>query len=386
MSSKAVWHISRIVATSLVVALALGGTPWSHGAQNSTRGVIAADRTQPDAPGELPAGHLGQAAAGATVVYLPIVLENWPPVPAAPHLEPIVNPNGESSYLVLWTSSFLATYYVLEEASDSAFSDAHQVFVGLDLLFAQMGQAPGDYFYRAKAVHVTDTESYSSAWSNVVSTHVGVTYSYQDTFSNALSGWPHHVFDLDGDPVLSTFYTGGAYYMRILVDTGLSVERMGIVPAPYKHFDDTYDVEVDQVFIPASSTPPDWAKAGLVFSGQIGASGYFTSVYAIEWNYEGNCAVSAYSGNYMDSFVPAVSVPDPIYQGWVHCPSITPGANQPVHALAEVRGDQVTIYLNGSLIGIFSPIAGQPYMGLISGAWQAVPVESRFDNFRVTDR
>jgi len=297
-----------------------------------------------------------------------------------------VNPNGESSYLVLWSSSFLASYYVLEEASDSTFSDAREVFVGLDLLFAEVGQAPGDYFYRVKAVHATSTGFYSSAWSNVVSTHVSVTYAYLDTFASPSSGWPHHVFDLDGYPVLSTFYMGGAYYMRVLVDTGLSQERMGIVPAPYKHFDDTYDVEVDQMFIPTSDTPPDWAKASLVFSGQIGASGYFTSVYAIEWNYEGNCAVSAYSGSYMDSFVPQVAVPDPIYRGWLHCPSITPGANHNVHALAEVRGEQVTIYLNGALIGTFSPIGGQPYMGLITGAWQAVPVESRFDNFRVTDR
>jgi hypothetical protein len=88
----------------------------------------------------------------------------------------------------------------------------------------------------------------------------------------------------------------------------------------------------------------------------------------------------------MDSFIPAVPVPDPIYQGWMHCPSIDPGFGHNVHALAEVRGDEVTIYLNGGLIGTFSPIHGQPYMGLITGAWQAVPVESRFDNFRVTNR
>jgi hypothetical protein len=376
----------RIVVFSLMISLSLSGARWGHGSLNNPTEVLAVDLTEPDDPGDLLVRESSHAQAGSTVVYLPIVLESWPPIPAAPHLEPIVNPNGESSYLVLWSSSFLASYYVLEEASDSTFNDARQVFVGLDLLFAEEGQAPGDYFYRVKAVHATRTGFYSSAWSNVVGTYVGVTYAYQDTFSSAASGWPHHVFDLDGYPVLSTFYMGGAYYMRILVDSGISQERMGIVPAPYAHFDDTYDVEVDQMFIPTSDTAPDWAKASLVFSGEIGASGYFTSVYAIEWNYEGNCAVSAYSGSHMDSFIPEVTVPDPIYQGWVHCPSIAPGANHNVHALAEVRGDQVTIYLNGALIGTFAPIGGQPYMGLITGAWQAVPVESRFDNFRVTDR
>jgi hypothetical protein len=161
---------------------------------------------------------------------------------------------------------------------------------------------------------------------------------------------------------------------------------MGIVPSPYEHYDDTYDVEVDQVFLAASDVEPDFAKASLVFRGDIGASGYFTSVYAVEWNFEGNCAVSAYSGSYMDSFIPADAVPSPIYQGWVHCPSIIPGYNQTVHALAEVRGDEVTISLNDAVIGTFSPIGGRPQMGLITGSWTSVPVESRFSNFRVIDR
>ena len=189
------------------------------------------------------------------------------------------------------------------------------MFVGLGLLYSAVSKAPGDYFYRVKAVHTTSTAFYSSPWSNVVSTRVAVSYAYQDTFADVMSGWPHQVFDIGGHPILSTFYMDGAYYMQILDDVGLSAERMGIVPAPYEHFDDTYDVEVEHVFVQVGDTPPDWAKAGLVFSGEIGAGGYFTSVYAIEWNYEGNCAVSAYRGSNMDSFIPADTVPDPIYQG-----------------------------------------------------------------------
>jgi hypothetical protein len=386
MNRNGLWRASRIVVLLLVVASGLGAASWVLGTHNRPISVLAGDPVGPDPSGDTLVRRSDNGAVGDPLVYFPIVVRQWPPIPDAPQLEPIVNPDRESSYLVLWSSSFLATYYVLEEATDSAFSDTHEVFVELGLLYSAVGKAPGHYFYRAKAVHTTDTASYSSPWSNVVSTHVVVPYVYQDTFSDATSGWPHSVFDLDGYPILSTFYMGGAYYMRILDDAGLSDERMGIVPAPYEHFDDTYDVEVDQIFIQVGDTPPDWAKASLVFSGEIGPGGYFTSVYAIEWNYEGNCAVSAYTGSYMDSFIPADAVPNPIYQGWVHCPSITPGANHNVHALAEVRGDRVTIYLNGGLIGTFSPIGGQPYMGLITGAWQAVPVESCFDNFRVTDR
>jgi hypothetical protein len=382
---KSVWRTLQTVALLLIVVLGAGGSAWSAGGRGRSTEVLAMDLGGADPDLALANRPSGDAVPGTTA-YFPIMMKHWPPLPAAPHLDPIVNPNEQSSYLVLWSSSFLATYYVLEEATHSDFSDAQEVFVGLALLYSAMGKTPGNYYYRVKAVHVTDTTSYSSPWSNVVSTHVGVTYAFQDNFCDASSGWPHQVFDIDGHPVLSTFYDSCAYYTRILVDTGISLERMGIVPSPYEHFDDTYDVEVDQVFVQASDVEPDFAKASLVFRGDIGASGYFTSVYAVEWNFQGNCAVSGYSGSYMDSFLPEVQVPSPIYQGWVHCPSITGGYNHNVHALAEVRGDEVTIYLNDTLIGTFSPIGGRPQMGLITGSWQSLPVESHFDNFRVIDR
>jgi hypothetical protein len=385
MKTRGARRTLQIVALLLVVVLGTGGTGWGAGGHSRTAGVLAMDLAGAD-PALALAGRPSGDAIPSTTVYFPLMMHNWPPIPAAPHLDPIVNPNEQSSYLVLWSSSFLATYYVLEEATHSDFSNVQEVFAGLALLYSATGKAPGDYYYRVKAVHVTTTASYSSPWSNVVSTHVGVTYAFQDDFCRSSSGWPHQVFTLDDHPVLSAYYSSCAYYMRIVVDTGFALEHMGIVPSPYEHFDDTYDVEVDQVFLPASDVEPAFAKASLVFRGDIGASGYFTSVYAIEWNFEGNCAVSAYNGSYMDSFIPGDAVPNPIYQGWVHCPSITPGYDHNVHALAEVRGDEVTIYLNDALIGTFSPIGGRSQMGLITGSWVSVPVESRFDNFRVIDR
>ena len=59
-------------------------------------------------------------------IYLPLV--HNPPVPT---LNPISNPEGSGSYTVSWSAVSLASDYVLEEATDSVFTGATEVYTRL---------------------------------------------------------------------------------------------------------------------------------------------------------------------------------------------------------------------------------------------------------------
>ena len=58
-------------------------------------------------------------------VYLPLLFQRWPPLPYQPTLNPIANPDGDGAFTVSWTElpTRLADTYVVEEATDSSFSN-----------------------------------------------------------------------------------------------------------------------------------------------------------------------------------------------------------------------------------------------------------------------
>ncbi|RMG27204.1 MAG: hypothetical protein D6732_20420 [Methanobacteriota archaeon] len=86
-------------------------------------------------------------------VFLPIVAKRWPPIPNPPVLYVIENADYDRFYIVNWQSSPLADTYVLEEATDIAFSNAKVVYSGQDLSWSVStpGKIPGTYYYRVKA-------------------------------------------------------------------------------------------------------------------------------------------------------------------------------------------------------------------------------------------
>ncbi len=86
-------------------------------------------------------------------LYLPLVLKQWPPVPATPILNPIANPDYDPNYDVTWSSVENTDSYTLQEASTPGFGDAVTRYSGPDTAWAAVDHAPGEFYYRVKAAN-----------------------------------------------------------------------------------------------------------------------------------------------------------------------------------------------------------------------------------------
>ena len=99
-------------------------------------------------------------------VYLPLVVKNYVPPPAAPVLNPIDNTDGDGSYTVGWNAVAGAASYTLEEDDNGGFASPTAVADHVtSTSWLASGKTIGTYFYRVKAT----SASGDSAWSNVQS-------------------------------------------------------------------------------------------------------------------------------------------------------------------------------------------------------------------------
>jgi hypothetical protein len=122
------------------------------------------------------------------LVYLPLVMKRWPPIPDTPVLNAIYNPNGTSSYTVSWNPADLASTYILQEATNASFSGAVPRYSGSGTSWMATGKAPGTYYYRVKARNSWG----DSGWSNTQQTTVWPTTTTFDSVADAMvrSGYP----------------------------------------------------------------------------------------------------------------------------------------------------------------------------------------------------
>ncbi len=102
-------------------------------------------------------------ASFACLVHLPVVLHWWPPTPSAPSLHPIDNGDGNGTYTVDWSAVTDAETYLLQEATNLAFSDATDVYSGPSTSHAVTGRGAARYYYRVQARNAW----VGSAWSNI---------------------------------------------------------------------------------------------------------------------------------------------------------------------------------------------------------------------------
>jgi uncharacterized delta-60 repeat protein len=100
--------------------------------------------------------------------FLPLAMNNYPLIPAAPILDAITNNDGDGNYTVSWSSSAGATTYTLEEDDNVDFSSPTTVYSGSSTSKNIGGRDVGTYDYRVRA----SNGSASSDWSNVVSVEV----------------------------------------------------------------------------------------------------------------------------------------------------------------------------------------------------------------------
>jgi hypothetical protein len=109
----------------------------------------------------LDAKYLGRDAADVEVtvydddiiyrVYLPAIARRWPPVPDVPTLYSIDNADGNGTYTASWSDVPQADSYILEEATDSTFSDATVIYSGASTSFVVAQRGAARYYYRVKA-------------------------------------------------------------------------------------------------------------------------------------------------------------------------------------------------------------------------------------------
>jgi hypothetical protein len=97
------------------------------------------------------------------MVYLPLMMKNFPFVPGAPVLNAISNTDGDGNYTVDWSSSDGADMYILQEDDNAVFSSPTAVYSGSNTSTAISGRNVGMYYYRSQA---SNTYA-SSGWSNI---------------------------------------------------------------------------------------------------------------------------------------------------------------------------------------------------------------------------
>lgn len=96
------------------------------------------------------------------LIYLPLVLRNWPPHPI-PNISPINNQDQDNYYTVTWQNTGDDDNYILEESMNASFSNTKQVYQGPNLNWTVPvpGKLPGTYYYRAKAAYAYGESTWS---------------------------------------------------------------------------------------------------------------------------------------------------------------------------------------------------------------------------------
>ena len=319
-----------------------------------------------------------------TPIYLPLIARRWPPVPLPPTLS-VPSNDGLGNYTLAWTyphTQFTPTSYELQEATDEAFTSP-TVFANATSPREFTGKEAGTYYYRLRGINIHGP----GEWSNVVAV-VAEAPGFFDDFTNPASGWPREVYRENERGVFDVAYDAGKYRAKIMLDTdGLNNYRYGTVRSPWANPFGAYEVEVEHIFARAGDqlADPLGGKAVLIF----GANENYSTQYVVEWNWDGLCAVT----RYVNVGTPLVDVRNLLgsaqyYRGWGVCDPVRAGYDQVNVARVVVDGNRADVYINNTLITSFTDtgLGSARLVGLGTGSWERTPVDSRFDNFRVTPR
>jgi hypothetical protein len=129
---------------------------------------VPAQTSSPGEPGlGTPETHNSQATS---VVYLPITIKTWPPIPTVPVIDPIDNADQDNSFVVSWKNPGIGDTYILEESMDPAFPSPNVAYQGPAFSWQTSAGSkfPGVYYFRVK----TKNNYGESAWSEVQSIRI----------------------------------------------------------------------------------------------------------------------------------------------------------------------------------------------------------------------
>jgi N-acetylneuraminic acid mutarotase len=102
------------------------------------------------------------------LVYMPLLIQRYPPIPDTPVLNAISNTDGDGNYTVDWESAHLASTYTLQEDDNASFSSPTTQYNGASTSWSASGKATGTYYYRVRASNSWG----DSGWSTVRSVKV----------------------------------------------------------------------------------------------------------------------------------------------------------------------------------------------------------------------
>lgn len=227
----------------------------------------------------------------AFLVYLPIIFKRWPPVPYAPHLNPIT-PTG-SDFVVTWTYTELTdvpnpTEYQLEQAFDPGFTQGVLAYTVTGLSRSFTGMAGGTYYYRVRAKNIWGY----GEWSNVELVALGRSYD----FTSSTEGW--HIVrtdEADRGQVPEPVAQNGSLYQMIIGKADESIiSSMEAGPrAPYT-IRARVDIVNNETVAGRLYNPLNGMTYGIVFGGNNGtpcpairtSSGCLTHYYRVlvTWN------------------------------------------------------------------------------------------------------
>ncbi len=327
------------------------------------------------------------------VLYFPIIYYKYPPVP---DLNPISTPDSDDwSYEVSWSCDScepLADHYVLQEATDSGFTQGVQEYATTEtsLYIDKTGSSSDSYYYRVRA----DDGWGQGPWSNVES----VAMPYYDDFEDSDSGWPDEegVMYIDSDSgerhEWKRDYKSGQY--RLLVEQGgpLAWFWQPGAFAPYVPPSDDYCIETEVKFQEGNI----WANLGVIIGAKDNEG--TTEIYAIclaRDNADGLGWFLMYKEDYK---FPASS--DRKRCG-CSCPT-----GEKIDGFADEGGDvrdgtsrtgwnRLRLAVNGNHVGVYigdhykgerklSDLKDYTYVGVIGGDYELTPIDIRYEYFMVT--
>jgi len=213
---------------------------------------------------------------------------------------------------------------------------------------------------------------------------------FYDDFSDPASGWRDRLYEHgDGVDLMRVGYVSDAYRMKVLLNYDARNNRMmGLARAPYSEEHSRYDLQIRHSFVEGDDqvTVPEFGKASLIF----GANATFSTIYAFEWNYEGNCAVNKYTDvDYPITWYEGSDLDTHTIMAWRNCAAfqLDGGYDADNHMLVEVRDNKATVYVMDGETKVkvteFSDdsLRSHRRVGLVTGTWDYTPVNSRFDDF-----
>lgn len=168
---------------------------------------------------------------GGGLLYFPMVFKRWPPVPYAPTLNEVQNPDWEGDYTVSWAYGYgepPVNDYTLQEATNSDFTENVTEYSAVGTSRAFTDKGAGKYYYRVRG-----NNTYGPGpWSNVRS----VSVAFRDDFDDSSTGWEARRTSAPDIDDMEVKYDNGRLVTRSEdnYDFGLFSPMVEAPPPPYE--------------------------------------------------------------------------------------------------------------------------------------------------------